>query len=219
MKTVLVSAIIVAGGMFLTGEAVAQTSQAAAANAVPWEGFYLGAHAAYHHGEEIEDGGCVGLCARDHEVKEVYLAVQAGYDFPVADDVIVGAMAWFGVTPVKSKARLSPTVVVEGKTTSAGFLGLRAGLERGPWLPYAFVGYERITTRVTNEAAPIKKNKGTHDGVGLGAGAEYRVARNWSVDGRYMYSDLGKDGYDFGGGKTRHGEQAHTFSLGVNYRF
>ena len=216
MNICLKAAAIAAGATLLASEAVAQTGEAAAPS---WDGFYVGAHAAYHHGEEIDDGGCVGLCARDHKVKEVYVAVQAGYDVRVGENMILGAMGWFGVTPVKSEARLSPTVVVKGKTDFAGFLGMRLGVESGPLLPYAFVGYEHVRGTVTNDAAPIKKNKGRHSGVGLGVGAEYRLARNWSVDGRYMYSSLGKDDYNFGGGITRHGEQAHTLSLGVNFRF
>jgi opacity protein-like surface antigen len=218
MKIALMAAMIIGGGTLLAGEAAAEPGDGAE-TAAPWAGIYVGAHAAYHHGEKIDDGGCIGLCARDHKVKEPYLALQAGYDVHVGDDVVIGAMAWLGVTPVKSQARLSPTVVVKGKTDFAGFAGIRLGLDRGSLLPYAFVGYERVTGTVTNDAAPIKKNKGKHEGVGLGVGAEYRLARHWSMDGRYMYSDLGKDDYDFGGGKTRHGEQAHTLSLGVNFRF
>lgn len=203
----------------IASTAAAQSNETAPQYAASWEGFYVGAHAAYHHGEKIDDGGCVGLCARDHKVKEMYLAVQAGYDIQVGDQVVVGAMGWLGVTPVKSQARLSPTIVVEGKTDFAAFLGVRAGFASGRALPYAFVGYEYVTGTVTNDAAPIKKNKGKHGGIGLGIGAEYRLARNWSVDARYMYSDLSKDDYDFGGGATRHGEQAHTLSLGANFRF
>ena len=34
-----------------------------------------------------------------------------------------------------------------------------------------------------------------------------------------MYSHLGRRTYDFGGGATTAAEDAHTLSLGVNYRF
>ncbi|HEV2745973.1 MAG TPA: outer membrane beta-barrel protein [Allosphingosinicella sp.] len=210
------AASIVAGGMFLADGAAAQTSEAAAA--APWEGFYVGAHAAYHHGE-VDDRGCVGLCARDEKVKELYLALQGGYDARVGGDFVLGAMAWVGVTPVKSEAELAPGIVVKGKTDFAGFLGMRGGLDRGPWLPYAFVGYLRVTGKITNEAAPIKRVKGKHNGIGLGVGAEYRLAPNFSVDGRYMYSNLSDEDYNMGGGTTIAGEHAHTFSMGVNYRF
>lgn len=215
MKTALMAAAIAGGSVFLAGEAAAQTGGGAAP---PWGGFYLGAHGAYHDGE-VDDSGCVGLCARNHDVKEFYLAVQGGYDVPIGGGVILGAMAWVGVTPVESEAELAPGIVVKGETDFAGFLGVRAGLERGPLLPYAFVGYLRVEGDVANEAAPIKRVENEHDGIGLGVGAEYRLARNWSVDARYMYSDLSEEDYDMGGGTTTAGEHASTFSLGVNYRF
>ena len=199
------------------GSAAAQTTTIPPAT--DWSGGYVGVHAAYHLGQEIDEGGCVGLCAHDHEVQDGYLAVQGGYDVQVGENLILGVMAWVGVTPVESEAQLSPTVTVRGKTDFAGFLGVRAGLARGPWMPYAFVGYEHVRTTVTNASAPITEVEGQHSGVGLGVGAEFRLARNWSVDGRYMFSSLGDDTYDFGGGPTTTGEQAHTFSLGVNFRF
>jgi outer membrane immunogenic protein len=120
---------------------------------------------------------------------------------------------------VKEETQLSPTMTVRGETDFAGFVGVRAGLSAGAVLPYAFVGYERVSGTVVNDAAPIEENERTHDGIGVGVGAEYRLARNFSIDGRYMYSDLGNEDYDFGGGPTSYGEQAHTFSLGVNFRF
>ena len=45
------------------------------------------------------------------------------------------------------------------------------------------------------------------------------MAQNWSIDGRYMYSSLDRQSYNFGGGVTTAAEDAHTLSLGVNYRF
>lgn len=219
MKTLLKAAVILGGTLFLASAASAQANDASDESSPSWQGFYLGAHAAYHHGEKIDDGGCVGLCATDHKVKEMYLAVQGGFDVRAGGNLVIGAMAWAGVTPVKSEVQLAPGVIVRGKTDFAGFVGLRAGLDGGAMLPYAFVGYEYVTGTVTNDAAPIKKNKGKHGGIGAGVGLEYRLARHFSVDGRYMYSSLGKDRYDFGGGATRHGEQAHTFSLGANFRF
>lgn len=214
-KALVLAALFAGGNVLLADAAAAQTGEPPA----HWDGFYVGAHGAYHLGETIDDGGCVGLCARDHQIREPYLALQAGYDGRVGENVVLGIMGWVGVTPVKSEARLSATVVVRGETDFAGFIGVRAGLDAGPWLPYAFVGYEHVTGTVTNDSAPIREVEGEHGGLGLGVGAEFRLARHWSVDARYMYSDLGADSYNFGGGTTTTGEQAHTFSFGVNYRF
>lgn len=76
-----------------------------------------------------------------------------------------------------------------------------------------------VSGKVTIAVAPNPVNRKTHTGFGLGLGAEYRLTSNWSLDARYMYSELGYERYDFGGGATRGGYKGHTLSLGVNYRF
>ena len=214
MKTFLAPALIAGGSMFLANPAAAQTNEAAP----DWSGFYAGVQAAYHFGE-VDDSECVGLCADDNNVDDGYLAIQAGYDAQVSENFVLGVMGWVGVTPVEEETQLTPTITVRGKTDFAGFLGVRAGLAAGPLLPYAYAGYLHVSGTVTNDGAPIPKNERDHGGIGVGVGAEYRIARSFSIDGRYMYSDLGNEAYDFGGGPTSYGEQAHTFSLAVNYRF
>lgn len=184
-----------------------------------WTGFYIGAAANYHDGT-ILDEGCVGLCEHNHRVSDGYMTVNAGYDHQLPNRIVLGAFGWLGVTPVKSEATLAPGVVVRGKTDFAGFLGARVGYAAGSgFLPYAFVGAEVVHGNVNVAVAPIPNNERTHTGYGTGVGLEYRFARSWSVDGRYMYSYLGREAYDFGGGVTTAAERASTFSLGVNYRF
>jgi outer membrane immunogenic protein len=214
MKTILMATVIAGASMFSATEAAAQANEAAP----DWSGLYVGAQAAYHFGD-VDDSECEGLCADDTSVEDGYLAIQAGYDAEVGENMVVGVMGWIGVTPVEQVTQLTPTITVRGETDFAGFVGARAGLNAGSLMPYAFAGYLHVSGTVTNEAAPIKENERSHDGFGLGVGAEYRIARHFSIDGRYMYSDLGDEEYDFGGGPTPYGEQAHTLSLAVNFRF
>jgi outer membrane immunogenic protein len=183
-----------------------------------WTGFYIGAAANYHDGT-ILDEGCVGLCEHNHRVQDGYMTVNAGYDYQLPNRVVLGTFGWIGVTPVRSQATLAPGVIVSGKTDFAGFLGVRGGYAVGNLLPYAFVGVESIHGNVNVNVAPIPNNEKTHTDYGTGVGIEYAIVRNWSVDARYMYSYLGRESYDFGGGVTTAAERAHTFSLGVNYRF
>lgn len=212
MKRIVAAILACGAGMLSASEAAAQSEPS-------WQGFYVGAQAAYHIGETIDSSSCVGLCDRDHQVREPYLALQAGYDARVGRNGVLGVFGWAGVTPVEDHAELAPGIVVRGETDFAGFLGVRAGIGAGRALPYAFVGYEHVTGTVRNDAAPIKKNDAEHNGFGVGVGAEYQLGRHFSVDARYMYSDLGEHTYDFGGGPSSYGEQAHTLSLAVNFRF
>lgn len=186
--------------------------------AMNWTGFYVGIHGAYHDGK-INDTGCVGLCIVGHKIREPYAAIVGGADYQFSNNVVLGVMSWVGITPVRSSAVLAPGITINGKTNYAAFIGGRVGYAIGNFLPYAFVGAEFSETRVNIAAAAIPTNTRAHTGYGTGFGLEYALTRNWSIDGRYMYSDLGRETYNFGGGAVRAGETAHTVSFGVNYRF
>jgi outer membrane immunogenic protein len=215
----VVLAIALSGtGAFGADMAVKAPRMATVADVYQWTGFYIGAAGNYHDGTVLDEG-CVGLCEHNHKVRDGYLSVNAGYDYQFANRVVLGAFGWIGVTPVESDATLAPGIVVHGKTDFAGFIGGRIGYAAGDFLPYAFVGGELVHGKVTIAVAPIPTNEKTHTGYGAGVGLEYRLASNWSVDGRYMYSYLGRESYDFGGGVTTAAERAHTLSLGINYRF
>jgi outer membrane immunogenic protein len=183
-----------------------------------WTGFYVGAAVNYHDGT-ILDQGCVGLCVPNHRVRDTYATINAGYDYKFSNNVVLGIFGWIGVTPVKSEVTLAPGIVVKGETDFAGMIGGRIGYAVGNFLPYAFVGAERVSGNVNIAIAPIPNNKRTHTGYGAGVGLEYLILPNLSVDGRYMYSELDRQAYNFGGGITTAAENAHTVSLGVNYRF
>lgn len=223
MKTLLRVAVV---GVMMLGSSAAFAADMAfkarplAAEAVEsWTGFYLGAAANYHDGT-ILDEGCVGLCEHNHRVQDWYGSVNIGYDYQFANRVVIGAFGWVGVTPVRSEATLAPGIVVKGKTDEALFGGVRLGYAAGRgFLPYVFAGAEVVSGTVTVPVAPMPNNERTHTGFGAGVGLEYRIAPNWSVDGRYMHSYLSREAYDFGGGVTTAAESANTFSIGVNYRF
>lgn len=184
-----------------------------------WTGFYIGAAANYHSGTVLDEG-CVGLCEHNHRVQDWYGTVNIGYDYQFANRVVIGVLGWVGVTPVESEASLAPGVVVKGKTDAAAFGGVRLGYAAGHGLlPYVFAGAEIVHGNVTIAVAPVPVNERTHTGFGTGVGLEYRLAPNWSIDGRYMYSYLGRQDYNFGGGVTTAAESANTLSIGVNYRF
>lgn len=222
MKRLVLS--VVAGLLSVSGAYAADMAVKAPPRLAPmaevynWTGFYVGAAGQWHSGT-ILDEGCVGLCEHNHRVRQAYLSVNAGFDYQFANNVVLGVFGWIGVTPVKDIAVLAPGVTVRGETDFAGFLGGRIGYAAGAFLPYVFAGVERVHGTVTVDVAPIPNNERTHTGYGFGLGLEYRMAPNWSIDGRYMYSYLDRVAYDFGGGVTTAAEDAHTLSLGVNYRF
>lgn len=183
-----------------------------------WTGFYVGAAANYRDGTVL-DQGCVGLCVPNAHIRDGYATLNAGYDYKFSNNVVLGVFGWIGVTPVRSEVTLAPGILIKGETDFAGMIGGRLGYATGNFLPYAFVGAEYVHGNVNIAVAPIPNNERAHTGYGTGVGLEYLVLPNVSVDGRYMYSYLDRQAYNFGGGVTTAAESAHTVSLGVNYRF
>lgn len=183
-----------------------------------WTGFYIGAAANYRDGTVL-DQGCIGLCVPNAHIRDGYMTVNAGYDYKFSNNVVLGVFGWIGVTPVRSEVTLAPGILIKGETDFAGMIGGRLGYAVGSALPYFFVGAERVHGNVNIAVAPIPNNERTHTGYGTGVGLEYLILPNLSVDGRYMYSYLDRQAYNFGGGITTAAESAHTLSLGVNYRF
>ena len=187
------------------------------AQAMNWTGFYAGIHAAYHDGSISQV--CFGLCPVNPKITGAYLGVNGGFDYQFANNVVVGAMVVVPVTRLYATYNLAPGVTFKLSTRFAGLLAGRVGYAIDNFLPYVFAGYEFANVRVTNNAAPIQLVNKSHDGWAIGAGVEYAINRNWSVDARYMYSELPNRGYNFGGGPEAFGEKSHTIQLGVNYRF
>ncbi len=58
-----------------------------------------------------------------------------------------------------------------------------------------------------------------HVGWTAGAGVEFAVADNVSLDLQYRYSDYGTQSYTLGGGDSDFSLTSHAVTAGVNFRF
>lgn len=191
----------------------------APAQYMTWTGPYVGLAVGYHAGS-ITQSGCVGLCPTDPKMKGAFLMAQFGYDYQFANNIVIGA---FGAIPL---TRIKPANISIGLPgfdfrTSAKFVAnfnARVGYAYQNWLPYVFGGVVFARTSVNNPFTGADFNN-TYTGLSLGAGLEYAITRNWSVDAKYSYIHLPKKTYDFGGGPEQFGENSHNVMLGVNYRF
>lgn len=182
-----------------------------------WTGFYAGVSAGYHDGSFTQEG-CTGSCPNGATMKRGFISVQGGADYQFQNNVVLGAFVSLPVTQLKSDVVANPgNFVFQVRPRIAGVAAGRLGYAYGNFLPYAFVGAGFADVRATSPfgAAPTA----THVGVAFGAGVEYRLAQNWSVDFQYTRLDLPKKVYDFGGGLEKFGETSDNFKVGINYRF
>lgn len=182
-----------------------------------WTGFYAGLSVGYHDGE-ITQAGCTGSCPSDPKLTGAFLSAQAGADYQFENNVVLGAFLSIPLTRLKADVVANPGgFVFPVRPQFAGVAAARLGYAFNAFLPYAFVGAGFADVKARSPFGVEPSN--THVGVAFGAGVEYRLAQNWSVDLQYTRINLPKKQYDFGGGFEEFGENSNNFKLGVNYRF
>lgn len=191
------------------GLVAALTGGAAAQNA-DWAGPYVGAEV----GRTEFDAGYADAVFAGPVSDD---AVQAG---------IVGGYAWqFGRWVLAPQARLRlgsaegagaqrnsglGAVIRQDRSVSidnAINLEAQVGYAVNKALIYASAGYVRADVDTKSSAfnettntlftATVDRSSETHDGLSLGAGADYRLADKWALGVNYTHEDLGKERHDF----------------------
>jgi outer membrane immunogenic protein len=181
-----------------------------------WTGWYVGAFAGYHWGN-VTQSGCVGvICPSSGDnVNLWYGGLQAGYDWQMANNWV------FGVQVRIPLAAESQTVNAGGVNFTVdpkyqAFVSGRVGYAINNWLPYVAFGGGLARNEISGFGA---SDTNTHVGFGIGGGIEYRLARNWSIDLRYMYAVFSKEEYNFGVPGENFGDKSSNVTLAINYRF
>lgn len=106
----------------------------------------------------------------------------------------------------------------DAKTDWQGSIRGRLGFDGGAFLPYLTGGLAFANSTLTDNVAADSDTQ-THIGWTVGAGVEFAVADNVSLDLLYRYSDYGSKDYDLAGVPESFGLTAHTISAGLNLRF
>jgi opacity protein-like surface antigen len=187
---------------------------------VNWTGFYAGAFVGYHWGD-ITQAGCTGLCAVNPRLDGAVAGVQFGYDYEFANNMVLGAFGWIPVVAPRATINLgAPGLDFHEKPrfTAVGAVRLGMAMGMGKVLPYVFVGGGFVNNEIHSDVTNVTPSA-THTAMVAGVGVEYRLARNWSVDARYMYGYVAKETYDFGGGPEQYGENSSNVLFAINYRF
>lgn len=161
-----------------------------------WEGVYVGVFTGYQAGELTSDS----LVVDGVELSGWMLGVTAGADFAITDGIIAGVAADIAWNDVSA----------DGFDYTSGWNGSvrgRLGFDAGAFLPY-------LTAGVAFAGGEFGGIESTHFGWTAGAGVEFAVTEDVSIDLQYRYTDYAEETYAVGAGAT-----AHSVSVGLNWRF
>lgn len=157
-----------------------------------WDGAFVGVFTGYASGELTGDSTA--------DVSGWLLGVAAGYNFYLTDGLVagvVGDIAWNDIG--------------DGGSFTSGWNGSlrgRLGFDAGALMPYLTAGLA-----FTHGDGGLTQN--VHLGWTVGAGVEFAVADNMSLDLQYRYSDYAAENYS--GSET--GAYTHAVTVGLNFGF
>lgn len=185
-----------------------------------WDGVYIGAFVGGGWGtaDHIPGPGFPGdPDGNDLDLSGWLAGVTLGANFTVGSGIvagIVGDLAWSNVSGVDDFGIFGD---IEHTINWQGSLRGRIGFDGGAFLPYLTAGLAVANATRTSLDIPDSADA-THVGWTVGAGVEFAVADNVSVDLLYRFSDYGEQDYDYGSVPTID-LQTHTVQVGLNWRF
>jgi outer membrane immunogenic protein len=177
-----------------------------------WDGLYLGAFAGYGWGtldDSVNDG--LDLTNFEADLTGWQVGVAAGANFTVSEAIvagIVGDIAWSDI----SGSEGTSTYDVDWTGSIRG----RLGFDGGAFLPYVTAGVAFANATASDG---VNEDTQTHIGWTVGAGVEFAVADNVSLDLQYRYTDFGAKDYALGVNPTELSLTSHAVTAGVNFRF
>jgi len=181
-----------------------------------WDGLFLGAFAGYGWGTVSDENDYFAPVGDlDSDVKGWQVGVSAGANFTVSEAIvagIVGDIAW---------TDLSGDVAADGSSFDVDWTGSirgRLGFDGGAFLPYVTAGVAFANGTLTDATAVLEDTQ-THIGWTVGAGVEFAVADNVSLDLQYRYTDFGSKDYTLGATTVPTSLTSHAVTAGVNFRF
>jgi outer membrane autotransporter protein len=174
-----------------------------------WDGAYIGATVGY--GWSHVDLGAPGSGSGDGS--GITLGGQVGYNFHVADSLVLGIQGnldWNNETG-------SGGVVSNVHGNWDGAIVGRVGIDAGEFLPYVEAGVAFANETATLTGAGDFSN--TYTGWTVGAGVEFALADNWSVNVEYRYNDYGTQTIGPVGFAAPATLTDNEVRLGINYHF
>ncbi len=182
-----------------------------------WDGVFIGAFAGYGWGTLTDDDSLLALTSGDDtlDLTGWQVGVAAGANFTVSEAIvagIVGDIAWTDLSGEDTTSDFAYDV------NWLGSIRGRLGFDGGAFLPYVTAGVAFANATASEPLAPSEDTQ-THIGWTVGAGVEFAVADNISLDLLYRYTDYGSKDYALTDPATPLSLNTHTISAGVNFKF
>ncbi|OEO27945.1 hypothetical protein VW23_006990 [Devosia insulae DS-56] len=179
-----------------------------------WDGVYVGAFAGYGWGTLNDDDGYFNVVDTEYDLTGWQVGVAAGANFTVSEAIVAGIVADIAWSDIGGSDAVD---LVDYDVNWLGSIRGRLGFDGGAFLPYLTAGVAFAGATATDTDLDISDDQ-THIGWTVGAGVEFAVADNVSIDVLYRYSDYGSKTYALDV-DTDLGLTTHTISAGVNFRF
>jgi outer membrane immunogenic protein len=178
-----------------------------------WDGVFIGAFAGAGWGTVTDEDNYFGNgIDAETDLTGWQLGVNAGANFTVSEAIVAGIVGDIAWTDLNGDVDADSSYSVDW----AGSIRGRLGFDGGAFLPYVTAGVAFANTTVTDAAF---EDTQVHVGWTVGAGVEFAVADNVSLDLQYRYTDYGAKDYDLGLADQSFGLTSHAVTAGVNFRF
>jgi outer membrane immunogenic protein len=197
-----------------------------------WDGAYVGIFAGYGWGDVDHTGVLPGLFddpGADLDIDGWLLGVKAGADFTVGSGVVVGVVGDLAWSSQSGEGTFDDTnfgvdfADVTYELDWQGSVRGRVGFDAEAFLPYLTAGlaFGHFNHTISLEGDPAEEGDATYIGWTAGAGVEFAVADNATLNLEYRYTDFGEQTIDMGLGANdpSFAITSHAITAGVNWRF
>jgi outer membrane immunogenic protein len=180
-----------------------------------WDGLFIGAFAGAGWGTVTDEDDYFGFGPdAETDLDGWQVGVNAGANFTVSEAIVAGIVGDIAWTDLNGDFDADSSYSVDWIGSIRG----RLGFDGGAFLPYVTAGVAFANATVTDAA--LAEDTQTHIGWTVGAGVEFAVAENVSLDLLYRYTDYGTKDYDLGlPADQSFGLTSHAVTAGVNFKF
>lgn len=198
-----------AADLIVSAEPMAPVYEAASGN---WDGAYIGAFAGYGWGTLSDPDDVIDFDDQEISVDGWQVGLTAGANVTLAEAIVAGIagdIAWNNASGAYDPEDFTYNVNWSGSIRG------RLGFDGGAFLPYVTAGLAFANATADWDGDVDTQ---THIGWTAGAGVEFAVAENVSLDLQYRYSDYGTKTYSINP-DTDLSLTSHAVTLGLNWGF
>lgn len=181
-----------------------------------WDGAFVGAFAGWGVGEAFDANDDFDFDDDDQtlELSGWMIGVDAGANFTLGSGIVAGIVGDIAWTDIGGEDDTNPTTF---DINWAASLRGRLGFDGGAFLPYLTAGLAVAGADAFDEP---DSDSATYVGWTVGAGVEFAVADNVSIDLLYRFTDYGSQDFDLGyADLTPIDLTTHSVQVGVHFGF